>query len=132
MVNTLFLYILNVLHISLPLLPIEHISVRLPVVPAVCGADTINLTPIIQKITGVLTAIGAAVCGLGIAVGGIMRATSFGNERRVSDSNTAITCAVVGLITVLLAQGIGTWLGGLACSSFTPFILPKLIAWVGV
>jgi hypothetical protein len=43
------------------------------------------------------------VCVLGIIVGGLMRATAFGNERKVARSNQAIACAVVGLVIVLIA-----------------------------
>ncbi len=81
--------------------------------PTTAGANVTQVQGVINDIVGALTSVGAAVCALGIAVGGIMRATSFGNERRISDSNTAITCAVVGLVTVLLAQGLGGWIGGL-------------------
>ena len=60
-----------------------------------------------------LQAIGATVCVIGIAVGGLMRATSFGNEHKVAQSNTAITCAVIGLGVLLLSTALGNWLGGL-------------------
>jgi hypothetical protein len=82
--------------------------------------------PIGDTLSGILrglASIGAVVCALGIAVGGIMRATSFGNERRVSDSNTAITCAVVGLVVVLVAIPLGNWLENLACpTGFLPVL----------
>lgn len=79
-----------------------------------CGAGNgsvdSSVTSAVNNIVGALTAIGGAICALGIAIGGLMRATSFGSERRISESNTAITCAVVGLVTVLLAQGLGNWI----------------------
>ncbi|BCL78077.1 hypothetical protein ccbrp13_05420 [Ktedonobacteria bacterium brp13] len=62
---------------------------------------------VITNVTGILTGIGVALCVLGIVVGGLMRATSFGNERKVATSNQAIACAVIGLVIVLLANTAG-------------------------
>lgn len=77
----------------------------------VLSALTTGLTSIINILTG----LGIAAGVVGIAVGGLMRATSFGNERRIAMSNTAITCAVIGLVIVILSLTIGndlpTWLG---------------------
>src|SRR5215470_8913099 len=73
-------------------------------------------TQVHDAITGIvefLQAIGGAICIIGIAIGGLMRATSFGNEHKVAQSNTAITCAVIGLGVLLLSTALGTWLGGL-------------------
>lgn len=77
---------------------------------------TSQINGVLSGIIGVMTGIGALVCAIGIAIGGLMRATSFGNERKISDSNTAITCAVVGLVIVLLAQTLGTWVESLVSS----------------
>jgi hypothetical protein len=74
-----------------------------------------SLYSFIGSITGVLTGIGVVVCILGIVVGGLMRATAFGNEMKVMRSNQAIACAVVGLVIVLLAQ-----VAAGAISSFFP------------
>jgi hypothetical protein len=63
----------------------------------------------------VLTALGVVVAIIGIIVGGLMRATSWGNDQRIAASNKAITSAIVGLIIVLLAVALGnavpTWFG---------------------
>ena len=77
----------------------------------------LDLGPAQQKLEGVftnaatvLTTLGLSVCILGIIVGGLMRATAFGNERKIATSNVALSCAVVGFVIVLLstvlAQGI--------------------------
>jgi hypothetical protein len=69
----------------------------------------------VGNIVHILMGVGIAVSVLGIIAGGLMRATSFGNERRIAMSNTAITCAVVGLIIVILGATIGNaipaWFG---------------------
>lgn len=72
------------------------------------GTLETQLSSIISGFTGVLTGIGVTICVLGIAVGGLMRATAFGNERKVAISNQAIACAVIGLVIVLLANTIGS------------------------
>jgi hypothetical protein len=111
---TLFLlHMQNFIHMHvflhlMPVFPSNQLSAR-----AQCPVDTTGLTDIntsIENLVKALAGIGGAVCALGLVVGGIMRATSFGNERRVSDSNTAITCAVVGLLIVLLSWSLGSWL----------------------
>ncbi len=70
-----------------------------------------GLTTVIE----VLTALGVVVAIIGIIVGGLMRATSWGNDQRIAASNKAITSAIVGLIIVLLAVALGnavpTWFG---------------------
>lgn len=70
-----------------------------------------GLTTIIQ----VLTALGIVIAVIGIIVGGLMRATSWGSDQRVAVSNKAITSSIVGLVIVLLAVALGTaipnWFG---------------------
>jgi FtsH-binding integral membrane protein len=104
---------------SLPSFPIifSFIYVR-SVSLASCSADAGGLGALEQQIkglitniTGVLTGIGVAACVIGIIVGGLMRATAFGNERKVAQSNQAIACAVVGLVIVGLAQVAGPAVG---------------------
>jgi purine-cytosine permease-like protein len=65
---------------------------------------TTKLTDIVNGVCNVLKGVGVAVAVLGIMVGGLMRATAFGNERKVAISNQAIACAVIGLVIVLIAQ----------------------------
>jgi hypothetical protein len=99
------------------LLVIRAILQTLAETPAANTANpTSQINGVLSGIIGVMTGIGALVCAIGIAIGGLMRATSFGNERKISDSNTAITCAVVGLVIVLLAQTLGTWVESLVSS----------------
>lgn len=110
------------LSLSLPLLP--HLTAS---AAAACGtAAPAGLSTAISNIVNALTGIGAAVCALGIAIGGLMRATSFGSERRISESNTAIACAVVGLLIVLLAQALGKWIGTLITPDCTPAFIHLL------
>jgi hypothetical protein len=71
-----------------------------PVVKVIKGGLT--------NIIGVLTALGIAVAVVGIVVGGLMRATSWGSEQRIAASNKAISSAVIGLIIILLAVILGT------------------------
>lgn len=115
------------LQISLPyIMHFVQIFAPLHIVAAQAAAcDTSgapDVTTAINHIVNALTGIGAAVCALGIAIGGLMRATSFGSERRISESNTAIACAVVGLLVVLLSQGLGKWVGGLVPADCGTFI----------
>jgi hypothetical protein len=63
-----------------------------------------ELSSVIGNVSNLLVGLGVAVCVLGIVIGGLMRATAFGNERKVAMSNAAIACAVVGLVIVLLAS----------------------------
>ncbi|HTK08390.1 MAG TPA: hypothetical protein VL485_14565 [Ktedonobacteraceae bacterium] len=74
-----------------------------------------TLMNLINNITGLLTGLGVAVCVIGIIVGGLMRATAFGNERKVAQSNQAIACAVVGLVIVGLAQVAGPAVNTMVC-----------------
>ena len=66
-----------------------------------------ELSSIIGSVSTLLIGLGVTVAILGIVVGGLMRATAFGNERKVAISNQAIACAVIGLVIVLLATAIG-------------------------
>jgi hypothetical protein len=60
-----------------------------------------------------LQTLGGSVCVIGIIIGGLMRATAFGSERRIAASNVALSCAVVGFIIVLLAGTVATALSSL-------------------
>lgn len=72
-----------------------------------------SLSSIITSVTNLLKGLGVAVAVLGIMVGGLMRATAFGNERKVAISNQAIACAVIGLVIVLIASVAATGISGL-------------------
>lgn len=105
---------------SMILLPRQLLLILVPLfplAPQVTCADTFvkALVDGINQFLTVLVAIAVGVSILGIVVGGLMRATSFGNERRIAMSNTAITCAVIGLVIVLLAATLGkqipVWVG---------------------
>jgi hypothetical protein len=86
------------------------------------GLSTLQTTilNLIGNVTGLMTGIGVVVCIAGIIVGGLMRATAFGNERKVAQSNQAIACAVIGLVIVGLAQIAGPAVGSiLGCPTGT-------------
>ena len=71
-------------------------------------------------IIGVLMGLGVVITVIGIVVGGLMRATAWGSEQRIATSNKAITCAVIGLVIVLLGVTLGgqipNWFGQGGCS----------------
>jgi hypothetical protein len=66
-------------------------------------------------IINILMGLGIAIAVIGIVVGGLMRATAWGSEQRIAMSNKAITCAIVGLVIVLLGVTLGgqvpAWFG---------------------
>jgi type IV secretory pathway VirB2 component (pilin) len=66
------------------------------------------ITHLLQNIQTLLQGVGLAICVIGIMVGGLMRATAFGNERKIATSNMALSCAVVGFVIVLVATTAGT------------------------
>jgi len=57
-----------------------------------------------------LVTIGATIFLICVAVAGIMRMISFGNERRIAISNMAIAAAVIGLLIMGLAVGFQTFI----------------------
>ncbi len=61
----------------------------------------------IRMIIQILMGLGVAIAVIGIIVGGLMRATAWGSEQRIAMSNKAITCAVIGLVIVLLGVTLG-------------------------
>ena len=61
----------------------------------------------IETIVRILMGLGIAIAVIGIIVGGLMRATAWGSEQRIAMSNKAITCAVIGLVIVLLGVTLG-------------------------
>jgi hypothetical protein len=73
------------------------------------------LTGGLSMVINILMGLGIAIAVIGIIVGGLMRATAWGSEQRIAMSNKAITCAIVGLVIVLLGVTLGgqvpTWFG---------------------
>lgn len=79
------------------------------------GGQNLNipgLAQFLKNIAQTLFDLGIVLCVIGIIVGGIMRATSFGSERRIAASNVALSCAVLGFLIILLAQPIGSVIQG--------------------
>jgi hypothetical protein len=83
------------------------------------GSLVSNIEGGLNIVVGVLLSLGITVSVIGIIVGGLMRATAFGNERRIAASNTAITGAVVGIVIVVMAVAAGEsipgWFNGTVC-----------------
>jgi hypothetical protein len=75
-------------------------------------------------IISILMGLGVAIAVIGIVVGGLMRATAWGSEQRIAMSNKAITCAVIGLVIVLVGVTLGAqipnWFSGTggSCSDY--------------
>jgi F0F1-type ATP synthase membrane subunit a len=82
-------------------------------VPLDLGPAEQKLEAVFTNASNVLTTLGLSVCILGIIVGGLMRATAFGNERKIATSNVALSCAVVGFVIVLLASVLAQGIQGL-------------------
>jgi hypothetical protein len=92
------------------------------------GSITANCTDVfvstlsggIEMIVRILMGLGVAIAVIGIIVGGLMRATAWGSEQRIAMSNKAITCAVIGLVIVLLGVTLGnqipTWFTKSSCT----------------
>jgi hypothetical protein len=73
-----------------------------------CGdAFVSTVTTGIGNVIHILVGIGIAIAVIGIVVGGLMRATAWGSDQRIAMSNKAITCAVVGLVIVLIGVTLG-------------------------
>ncbi len=66
----------------------------------------------LSTIINILMALGVAIAVIGIVVGGLMRATAWGSEQRIATSNKAITCAVIGLVIVLIGVTLGNSIPG--------------------
>jgi type IV secretory pathway VirB2 component (pilin) len=75
--------------------------------PGGTNLDNGELSAFLKDIAQTLFSLGLVLCVIGIIVGGIMRATAFGSERRIAASNVALSCAVLGFLIILLAQPIG-------------------------
>jgi hypothetical protein len=89
--------------------------------PAACTDAFVEaLTGGLGTVINILTALGVAVAVIGIVIGGLMRATAWGAEQRIAMSNKAITCAIIGLVIVLLGVTLGGsipgWFGQGKCT----------------
>lgn len=107
------------------ILPIELVLAVTPTLSANCSDQFVaTLTKGLGMIINILMGLGVAIAVIGIVVGGLMRATAWGSEQKIAMSNKAITCAVIGLVIVLLGVTLGsqvpTWFGnaGGSCTNF--------------
>jgi hypothetical protein len=87
-----------------------------PIITANCSDQFVTtLSTGIEMIIRILMGLGVAIAVIGIIVGGLMRATAWGSEQRIAMSNKAISCAVIGLVIVLLGVSLGgqipSWFG---------------------
>jgi hypothetical protein len=86
-----------------PLITLANLFVVIGDVPA-------QLNNLLNTINTGVTAVGATVFLISVAVAGIMRMVAFGSERRIALSNMALTAAVVGLVIMLLAGALHTFI----------------------
>jgi len=108
------------------ILPLHLVFALAPTISANCSDQFVaTLTKGLGMIINILMGLGVAIAVIGIVVGGLMRATAWGSEQKIAMSNKAITCAVIGLVIVLLGVTLGSqvpaWFGnaGGSCSDFT-------------
>ncbi len=71
-----------------------------------------DFNTIIKNVTNALLAFAGALSVIFIIIGGIMYATSAGNDSQVQKAKSTITNAVVGLVISLLAFAIVSFLTG--------------------
>lgn len=69
-----------------------------------------QLTNFLGAIDKLLTALGGTIFLIAIAIAGIMRMISGGNERRITISNMALMAAITGLAIMLLAGAFYTFI----------------------
>ena len=65
-----------------------------------------TLDALLKRIAAVLLAIGVPLAGVMIAWGGWLRMTAGANTEQVTKSNSTIKYAIIGLIILIMAQGI--------------------------
>ncbi len=69
----------------------------------------------LTAIIAILRALGVAATIHGVVMGGLTRMLSFGNEKRIAQSNREIIEAIVGLIIIILSIAVGNqipiWFG---------------------
>lgn len=107
------------------ILPINLVIALTPTISANCSDQFVStLEHGLGMIINILMGLGVAIAVIGIVVGGLMRATAWGSEQKIAMSNKAITCAVIGLVIVLLGVTLGSqvpaWFGNASgsCSNF--------------
>jgi hypothetical protein len=107
------------------IVPIHLVFALTPTISANCSDQFVEtLTKGLGMVINILMGLGVAIAVIGIVVGGLMRATAWGNPQKIAMSNKAIMCAVIGLVIVLLGVTLGsqvpTWFGnaGGSCSNF--------------
>jgi len=71
-----------------------------------------NLQNLLQLVMNAIWLIGGGVFVISVVIGGIMRMTAYGNERRIAMSNMALSAAVAGLVIMLLSLGIYNFITG--------------------
>jgi hypothetical protein len=107
------------------IVPFHLIIALAPAITANCSDQfVVTLIKGLGMVINVLMGLGVAIAVIGIVVGGLMRATAWGNPQKIATSNKAIICAVIGLVIVLLGVTLGSqvpsWFGNAAgsCSNF--------------
>lgn len=68
------------------------------------------LATFLQHINTLLTTLGGTIFLIAVAIAGIMRMISGGNERRITISNMALMAAITGLAIILLAGAFNTFI----------------------
>jgi len=95
-------------------------NTQAPITANCSDAFVTTLSSGITMIIRILMGLGVAIAVIGIIVGGLMRATAWGSEQRIAMSNKAITCAVLGLVIVLLGVTLGgqipKWFSSTGCT----------------
>ena len=71
-----------------------------------------DLYSILNQLRTFLFSAGIILVVVGIIVGGIMRATAFGNDKQIASSNVALAAAVIGLLIIVLAVPITNGIAG--------------------
>ncbi|GHO93654.1 hypothetical protein KSF_037020 [Reticulibacter mediterranei] len=102
----LFMHLLSTIDLT-------HLTHNLSIPLGALMADPLpQLNNFIKQIRGTVTAVGGTIFLIAVAIAGIMRMVAFGNERRIALSNMALTAAVIGLIIMLMATALSSFIGG--------------------
>ncbi len=90
---------------------LTHLKLAALTAPSSLGGPS-DFGSLIQTVTNLLLSIAGIVSVLFIIVGGIMYATSAGNDSQVQKAKSTITSAVIGLIIAILSYAIVNFLLG--------------------